>query len=88
MGHVDGQFGHGTSIGCIPNAKDIVMTAAKGHLRIVQVLLAQHGVDPNSVNIDGRSPLPWAAGQGHMNVLMKLLAEQTPAIMGCRQWTR
>jgi ankyrin repeat protein len=42
---------------------------------VVKLLLARNGVDPDSEDNDGRTPLLWAAGRGHEAVEKLLLAK-------------
>jgi len=44
-----------------------------GHKAAVQVLLATNAVDVNVRSISGRTPLFWAAAQGHSEVVQLLL---------------
>ena len=43
---------------------------------MVKLLLAREGVDPESKNPDGRTPLSWAAERGHEAVVGLLLARE------------
>jgi ankyrin repeat protein len=51
----------------------LLWAAAKGHERVVELLL-QKGVDRDSKDRLGQSPLLWAAANGHEAVLQQLLA--------------
>ncbi len=42
---------------------------------MVKLLLAKDGVDPDSKDTDGRTPLWWAARNGHEAVVKLLLAK-------------
>jgi ankyrin repeat protein len=68
----------------------LLWAAAKGHERVVELLL-QKGVDPDSKDRFGQSPLLWAAANGHEAVLQQLLAidgvdlNSTDTHAGCGQ---
>jgi ankyrin repeat protein len=51
----------------------LLWAAPKGHERVVELLL-QKGVDPDSKDKFGQSPLLWAAANGHEAVVQLLLA--------------
>jgi len=42
---------------------------------MVELLLAKNGVDPNSKNSHGQTPLSWAAEKGHGGLVELLLAK-------------
>ena len=46
----------------------------------MEELLAREDVTPNTTGIDGRTPLSWAARNGHANVMQILLewGDSTP----------
>ncbi|KAL4955003.1 ankyrin repeat-containing domain protein [Aspergillus filifer] len=50
------------------------IAAQKGHERILQVLLQQGNMDPNSSDSDGRTPLFYAAIGGHTSAVQLLLS--------------
>ena len=57
------------------------ISAANGHLRVVQVLLRTKIVDFNAKSISGRPPIFWAAAEGHEDIVRLLLeagADRTP----------
>ena len=49
------------------------ISAAKGHLRVVQLLLRTKIVDVNAKSISGRPPIFWAAAEGNENIVRLLL---------------
>jgi len=51
-----------------------VSCAARGDARAVELFLAA-GMSPNARNNDGFTPLMWAAGQGHMEIVRTLLTK-------------
>ncbi|CAH0023288.1 unnamed protein product [Clonostachys rhizophaga] len=50
------------------------LAAARGHKRVVQVLLLRADVDVNAIDKEGRTPLSWVAAAGHKEVMELLLA--------------
>jgi ankyrin repeat protein len=46
-----------------------------GHKEIVKMLLAKDGIDLNLVDLDGRTPLLWAAIGGDKEIVEMLLAK-------------
>jgi ankyrin repeat protein len=48
--------------------------AKDGHGAVVKLLLAEDGVDPDSQDNIGQTPLGWATGNGHEAVVKLLLA--------------
>jgi ankyrin repeat protein len=44
-------------------------------VKVVELLLAQNGIDPDSKDNNGQTPLSWAAENGH-EVVVKLLLEK------------
>jgi ankyrin repeat protein len=46
-----------------------------GHEAVVELLLADDGIDVNSKDKDGWTPLSWAAGKGHEAVADQLQAK-------------
>ena len=49
------------------------ISAANGHLRVVQLLLRTKIVDVNAKSIYGRPPIFWAAAEGNENIVILLL---------------
>ena len=49
------------------------ISAAYGHLRVVQLLLRTKIVDVNTKSISGRPPIFWAAAEGNKNIVKLLL---------------
>ncbi|CAH0051280.1 unnamed protein product [Clonostachys solani] len=50
------------------------LAAARGHKRVVQILLLRVDVDVNTTDKEGRTPLSWVAAAGHEEVMELLLA--------------
>ncbi|KAK7228087.1 hypothetical protein V2G26_000257 [Clonostachys chloroleuca] len=50
------------------------LAAARGHKRVVQLLLLRGDVDVNATDKEGRTPLSWAVAAGHKEVMELLLA--------------
>ncbi|KAK5073265.1 hypothetical protein LTR51_005907 [Lithohypha guttulata] len=53
----------------------LLYAIARGHTEVVQLLLAQPGIEVNTENKYGRSPLSEAAIRGHTKVVQLLLAQ-------------
>ena len=56
------------------NFTDLTVGSYLGHEAVVKQLL-ERGVDPDFKDIDGRTPLSWAAEKGHKEVVKLLLAK-------------
>ena len=56
------------------NFTDLIVGSYFGHEAVVKQLL-ERGVDPDSEDIDGRTPLSWAAEYGYEEVVKLLLAK-------------
>ena len=54
----------------------LYVAAYRGHLEVVQHLLAQGGIDVNRANGNGATPLFIAAEQGHLEVVQHLLEQR------------
>jgi len=52
------------------------VAAAKGHIEIVNALLAKEGIDANAADQDGDTALIWAAAKGHTDIVDALLAKE------------
>ena len=47
----------------------LLRAAENGHEAVVKLLLAREGVDPDSKDGSGQTPLSWAAEKGHEAVV-------------------